>query len=150
MHHERCDHTLQPTALVHESLLRVLAQDKRNYRDRGHFLAVAATMMRRVLVDHARRRVRIKRGGDAILVPMSEASCHAAMPSQHVLALDQALGALAEVDAQQAKLVELRFFAGLSVEETAAVLGISSRTVKRRWRTARIWLYDHLSHYPTA
>ncbi len=150
MRNERDDHTWQPTALVHEALLRFVRQENRCYDDRGHFLAVMATIMRRVLVDYARRRLRVKRGGNAVFVPLEEANCPVISPSRQIVALDEALEALARADQQQAKLVELRFFAGLSVEETAGVLGISTRTVKRRWRTARIWLYERLNQPPAA
>lgn len=154
MARERSDHTLQPTALVHEAVLRLLAQHRRPYRDRGHFVAMAATMMRRVLIDHARRRQSQRRASawhDGGVADTTAAMTGPALPGTAALghlewlAIDRALDALATVDRQQARLVELRYFLGLSVAETAAALGLSPRTVKRRWQTARVWLYDHLT-----
>lgn len=144
---ERPDHVLQTTALVNEAYLRFAGIEAVQWRDRVHFFAMAATLMRRVLVDYARERDREKRGGGA-----SVASLHDAIPapgtSVDVLALDQALERLAALDPQQAQIVELRFFAGLSVEETAEALEISPRTVKRDWATAKAWLYAELQSRP--
>jgi RNA polymerase sigma factor (TIGR02999 family) len=143
---ERADHTLQPTALVHEAYMRLVDQRSVRWQNRAHFFGVAANIMRRILVDHARRRGADKRGGEfekqqleeALVVVSSEKSVE-------LLALDEALETLERVDPQKARLVELRYFAGLSVEETAEVLGVSAITVKRQWRLAKAWLYGQVS-----
>lgn len=144
---ERSNHTLQPTALVHEAYLRLADQDKIGWRGRTHFFAVGAKMMRRLLVDHARRRGRVKRGGDWLRVTLG----HGATPlfgrdfdHDELLALDVALGRLAGLDQRQARIVELRFFAGLEVAEVAEVLGVSKRTVEGHWTHARAWLKREL------
>jgi RNA polymerase sigma factor (TIGR02999 family) len=137
-------HTLQPTALVHELFLRLAQQTRTSWEGRVHFLAVSAGIMRRILVDHARRRRRVKRGGTLCRVPLEDAPAAGAGRDVDVIALDEALRELAALDAEQARLVELRFFAGLTTEETAAALGVSSRTVKRDWRSAKAWLLDRL------
>jgi RNA polymerase sigma factor (TIGR02999 family) len=143
MRGERAGHTLQTTALVNEVYLRLAGIDEVQWRDRAHFFAMVATLMRRVLVDYARQRGREKRGGG---VPMTSLDGNAAAPEQavDVVALDQALERLAAVDPQQSRIVELRFFAGLSVEETAEAVGVSPATVKRDWATAKLWLYNEL------
>jgi RNA polymerase sigma factor (TIGR02999 family) len=138
-------HTLQPTALVHEVFLRLVGQRSARWEGRAHFLAICAGLMRRILIDHARRRRRLKRGGTLCRVDLAAVPAAAATRDVDVLALDRALGDLHALDADQAKLVELRFFAGLSVEEVAAVLGVSGRTVKRDWRSARAFLLRRLS-----
>lgn len=141
MQRERLDHTLQLTALVHEAFLRLASQEGGDWRSRAHFFAIAATMMRRVLVDYFRRREVAKRGGGQSPVPLDEAAeilDLAVRPAHLLLELDQALRALHTVDPEQARLVELRFFGGLTGDEIAEVLGVTSRTVKRRWRTARL------------
>jgi len=137
---ERPGHTLQPTALVHEAYLRLVRQDRVEWQNRAHFFGIAASMMRRVLVDHARRRQAEKRdaGGFRLTLQLGEAFEAARDPE--LLELDQALGRLERLDADQARVVELRFFGGLTVEETAVVLGISTATVKREWRTAKAFL----------
>jgi RNA polymerase sigma factor (TIGR02999 family) len=142
---ERREHTLAPTALVHEVYLRLVDQRRANWQNRAQFFAVAAQLMRRILVDHARARRAHKRGGSATFVPLEEAR-EPATPAAvvDVLAIDTALTRLAALDADQARLVEMRFFAGLSVEEIAHVLGRSERTIKREWRLARAWLYRAL------
>ena len=143
MRGERAGHTLQTTALVNEMYLRLAGLDKLQWRDRAHFFAMAATLMRRVLVDHARQRGRDKRGaGISFTAPDENAAAPA--PAVDVVALDGALERLATVDPQQCRVVELRFFAGMSVEETAVALGVSPATVKRDWATAKLWLYDEL------
>jgi RNA polymerase sigma factor (TIGR02999 family) len=144
MRGERAGHTLQATGLVNEVYLRLAGIDNLKWHDRAHFFAMAATLMRRVLVDYARQRRRDKRGGGVSLTSLDE---NAAAPEAavDVLALDQALERLAALDAQQSRVVELRFFAGMSVEETAEALGISPATVKRDWATARVWLYNELT-----
>lgn len=144
MRGERGNHTLQTTALVNEAYLRLAGIDGLRRRDRAQFFALAATLMRRVLVDHARQRGRRKRGGGLTVVSLDE-SAVAPRPGVDVVALDDALERLAAVDPQQGRVVELRFFAGLSVAETAEALGISPATVKRDWATARLWLYDALA-----
>jgi RNA polymerase sigma factor (TIGR02999 family) len=144
MRGERAGHTLQTTALVNEVYLRLAGIDKLQWRDRAHFFAMAATLMRRVLVDYARQRGREKRGG-GVTVTSLDAHEIAAQPAVDVIALDQALERLSSVDPQQSRVVELRFFAGLSVEETAEALGISPATVKRDWATAKLWLLHELT-----
>ena len=137
---ERPGHTLQTTALIHEAYLRLVdAQDVR-WQGRAHFFAIAANLMRRILVDHARRRDADKRGGSQVRVQLDEALAVAEETEVDLLAIDEALNKLAAIDEQQARVVELRFFSGLSVEETAAALGVSPKTVKRDWSVARAWL----------
>jgi RNA polymerase sigma factor (TIGR02999 family) len=143
MRGERAGHTLQTTALVNEVYLRLAGINGMRWRDRAHFFAMAATLMRRVLVDYARQRRREKRGAGVSVTSFDEHAV-AAPAAVDVLALDQALERLAAVDAQQSRVVELRFFAGLSVQETAEALGISPATVKRDWATAKLWLYQEL------
>jgi RNA polymerase sigma factor (TIGR02999 family) len=144
MRGERTGHTLQTTALVHEAYLRLAAVDRMQFRDRTHFVAMAATMMRRILVDHARAHTRDKRGGGVSVTSLDDVGVG---PRQTVdlVALDQALERLASQDAQQARIVELRFFGGLTIEETAAALGISVKTVKRDWAIAKAWLHHELA-----
>jgi len=142
---ERTDHTLQPTALVNELYLRLVEQNRVSWQNRAHFFAIAARMMRRILVDHARARGATKRGGPSCArVSLSDAMNVASEPAVDVLALDAALARLDERDPDQARIVELRYFSGLSVEETAAVLGKSPRTIKREWRVAKAWLFGQL------
>jgi RNA polymerase sigma factor (TIGR02999 family) len=140
--------TLQPTALVHEAFLRLVHGDV-DWQSRAHFFAVASTTMRNVAIDHARRRGADKRGGDLLKIELTAgltpgAAAGEAAPMLDVLALDEALRRLEQLDARQAKVVELRYFAGLSTDETAAVLDCSSATVERAWRTARAWLFREL------
>jgi RNA polymerase sigma-70 factor, ECF subfamily len=144
---ERPDHTLQPTALVHEAFLRLTEQPGMVWRNRGHVLGVAATMMRRILVNHAEAHRASKRGGDTLVLldasalgDAEPAAVGSADATVDILALDEALTALATVDPRAARVVELRFFAGLNVQDTAEVLEISSSTVKREWTVARTWL----------
>ena len=142
MRAERANHTLQPTALVHEAFLR-LASDQGRFQSRAHFLGVAAGAMRRVLVDHARGRNAQKRGHGATLVAvpdLDDLPQPAASEDLDLVVLDDALSRLSVLDARQGQIVELRFFGGLSVEETAAVVGVSERTVKREWQISRAWL----------
>lgn len=140
---ERPDHTLQPTALVHEVYLRLVGASDVSWQDRSHFFGIAARLMRQILVDHARRRRAAKRGGLATRVTLDDDV--AVERNLDVEALDEALARLAELDPRQGRVVELRFFGGLGVEETAEVLRISPTTVKREWRTARAWLYRELA-----
>jgi RNA polymerase sigma-70 factor (ECF subfamily) len=145
MREERRDHTLQPTALVHEAYLRLVEQAGVDWQNRAHFLGIAAQMMHRILVDHARGHARMKRGGEQIRVPLEEAIVLPVNDGQ-LLALDEALHRLAKIDPRQSRIVELRFFGGLSVEETAEVLGVSPKTVKRDWSVARAWLHAEVAH----
>ncbi len=142
---ERPDHTLQPTALVHEAFLRLVDQRSVDWANRAHFFGIAAQMMRRILVDHARKRHAAKR--DASHYRVDTAIAGETEPDQgpELLALDRALVGLEKLDPRQARVVELRFFAGLTVEETAEVVAISTATVKREWRTARAWLKREIS-----
>lgn len=137
--HERPDHTLQSAALVNEAYLRLVRQDAPQWQDRAHFLAVAQ-LMRHILVDHARARLTGKRGGGAPRLSLDAELVPAQKQEFDLVALDDALAKLATLDAQQSRLIELRFFGGLSIEETAVVLGVSPATVKREWATARAWL----------
>jgi len=142
---ERPNHTLQPTALINEAWLRLAAQSPAEWNDRVRFLAVAAHLMREVLIDYARRRNRGKRGGGLAPLRLEDAGEPAAAPDIDLMALDEALTALEGVDRQQSQIVELRYFGGLNNEETAQVLGISIATVKRDWRMAKAWLHRELS-----
>ena len=148
---ENQGHTLQPTALVHEAWLRLGDQQDARWESRTQFFAIAAQMMRRVLLDHARARHALKRGGAGVQVSLSEGNLVGAHPGNtqpmdelDVIALDDALSRLAHLDAQKARLVELRYFAGLSIPETAAALGVSTATVTREWAIARMWLRREL------
>lgn len=141
MRRERSDHTLQSTALVHEAYLRLVDKKEVAWQDRAHFFALAAREMRRILVEHARARKAEKRGGPAVKLPLEEAEAVAEQKDEEILALEEALGALEALDPQQARIVEMRYFGGLKVEELAVVLGVSTATVDRKWRTARAWLY---------
>jgi RNA polymerase sigma factor (TIGR02999 family) len=138
---ERAGHTLQPTALVHEAYLRLVGQDRLAWQNRAHFLGVAAQMMRRILVDHARARARGKRGGAAVNVTLDERVVAVAPPDTDLLVIDRALTELAAIDPQQGRIVELRYFGGLTESEVAEVLAVSRSTVTREWQTARAWLH---------
>jgi RNA polymerase sigma factor (TIGR02999 family) len=142
---ERPGHTLQPTALVHEAFLKLLDQSRVEWRGRAHFLAVAAQAMRRVLVDHARRRRAQKRGAGVLLLSVDDMDLPGERRDVALDDLDAALTDLARLDQRPARVVELRFFGGLSIEETAEVLGVSPATVKRDWTAARAWLYRELA-----
>ena len=141
---ERPDHSLEASALVHEAYLRLLGGDYPTWNDRQHFFRAAAEAMRRILIEHARSRVRTKRGGKQVRVPLSGLSLASDQDPTQILALDDAIRRLREQDPQAAEIVELRFFGGLSVQETAQTLEVSERTVKREWAVARAWLYDTL------
>ncbi|MEM9293505.1 MAG: sigma-70 family RNA polymerase sigma factor [Acidobacteriota bacterium] len=141
---ERHSHTLQPTALVNEVFLRLIDRKRVNWKNRAHFFGFAAQLMRRILVDHARAHNAEKRGGKALTVTLDESFAIPRQRDLDLIALDDALATLKELDERQSRIVELRFFAGLQVEEVAEVLGISPTTVKRDWRTARLWLYREL------
>ena len=140
MARERRDHTLQTTALVHEAFMRLADAQQVDWQDRAHFLGIAARLMRRVLVDHARERGVQKRGGGAIKVPFDEGMVVTAPRDLDLLALDRALEALALVDERKCRVIDMRFFAGMTVEETAEALHVSTDTVKRDWRIAKLWL----------
>ena len=142
---ERSGHMLQTTALVNEAYLRLVDCAQVNWQDRAHFLAVSANLMRRILIDFARSRDYMKRGGAILHIPLEEAPSACDEPDVNLVALDDALKTLAAVDERKSKVVELKFFGGLSVEETAEVLGVSSDTVTRDWRLAKIWLLRELS-----
>jgi RNA polymerase sigma factor (TIGR02999 family) len=144
MRRERTGHTLQTTALVHEAYLKLLGQHSVDWQNRAHFFGIAAQVMRRVLIDHARSHVRDKRGGGREHVQFDEALVFSPERSAEFLELNAALERLSEMDARQAQIVEMRFFAGLTVEETAEVLKISPKTVKRDWSVAKAWLHGEL------
>ena len=141
---ERPDHTLQATALVHEAYLRLIDQDGVRWQNRAHFFGVAARVMRNILVDHARGHNAVKRGSDSFKLSLDEAIGALEQPEVDIVALDDALAGLAAIDPEKSRIVELRYFGGLSVEETAVVLRMSPRTVKRGWRAAKAWLYREL------
>ena len=140
-------HPLQATALVHEAYLRLVDLDRMTLTSRAHFFGVAATLMRQVLVDHARRQRADKRGGGVTLLSLDEALPAAWTTSMDVLALDEALDALSAIDSRQCRVVELRFFAGLTIDEAAEALGVSPATVEREWALAKAWLYRQLSSH---
>jgi RNA polymerase sigma factor (TIGR02999 family) len=142
---QRRDHTLQSTGLVHEAYLRLVGHGSVRWDDRVHFFAVAAQLMRRILVDHARKQLAAKRGGDHVTLTLDEHLVPAKQRSLDVVALDDALNELSRMNAQHSRIVELRFFAGLSIEEAAQALGVSPATVKRDWGVARAWLYRELA-----
>jgi RNA polymerase sigma factor (TIGR02999 family) len=145
LQHERPDHTLDPTALVHELYLRLVDQRRATWENRAQFFGIAAQLMRRILVDYARARRATKRGGSALLLSLDAAiDTPNESRSEDVLAIDDALQRLTLLDAEQVRIIELRFFAGLTVEETAHVVGRSPRTVKREWRVAKAWLHREL------
>jgi len=141
---ERRGNTLQSTALVHEAYLRLIDQKNVTWQNRAHFFGIAAHMMRRILVDHARSRQASKRGGGISMLALEEADVGSGPPALDLVVLDQALEGLAGIDPQQSRIVELRFFAGLSIDETAEVLKISPATVKREWAMAKAWLYREM------
>ena len=144
MRREPPDHTLQTTALVHEAYLRLVRQIGVKWQSRAHFFGIAAQLMRRILIDHARHHLRQKRAGVMAAVPLNESLAFSPEQSAELLNLDEALQRLSKLDSRQGKIVELRFFGGLSVEETAEVLGISPKTVKRDWSVAKAWLHGEL------
>jgi len=146
---ERLDHTLQPTALVHEAYLRLVDQTQVNWQNRAHFFGLAARIMRRILVDYARGHRADKRGGGLEKLSLDEALSFSKERDVDLIALDDALSDLAGLDPLQSRIVELRFFAGLTLEETAEVLGLSRSTVERDWIMAKAWLYTQLSNAVT-
>jgi len=142
---QRSDHTLQSTAIVHEAYLRLAGRDNVHWENRSHFFAVAAQLMRRILVDHARKRNAAKRGGAHLTLLVDETVEPSSQRELDLIALDDALKALAELDERQSRIVELRFFGGLSIDDTSRILDISPATVKREWSTARAWLHEEIS-----
>jgi RNA polymerase sigma factor (TIGR02999 family) len=140
MQRERYDHTLQPTALLNEAYLRLVDIRRTQWRDRAHFFAISSEMMRRILVDHARSRHYLKRGGNSVRIQLDESVAVEAFPDTELLDLDAALKALEQFDPRKAKVAQLRFFAGLDVEQMATVLGVSPETVQRDWRISKAWL----------
>lgn len=144
---ERRNHTLQPTALVHEAYVKLIDQRSTDWKDRLHFFAVASRIIRRILIDHARARDADKRGGGATRIVVGDRDVAAPERDIDLIALDEALVELARLDEQQARIVELRFFGGCTVEEIAEVLKIGKRTVDRDWQIARAWLFDRLSDH---
>ena len=146
LYRERPGHTLQTTALVHEAYLKLIDQREARWQNRAHFFAIAAQAMRRILVDNARRHQALKRGGPAENLELDEAANVSLDPDPSLLPLDEALNRLAEIDPQQSRIVELRFFGGLTIEETAEVLSLSIDMVKREWAMARAWLRQYLGN----
>lgn len=145
MKRERKDHTLQTTALINEAYVRMVDQKNVHWENRAHFFAISAQIMRRILIDHARRHHYAKRGGGALKVSLDETAIVAGDPASDMLLLDEALNRLAEIDPRRGQVVELRYFGGLNNEEIAGVLKISENTVTRDWNMARAWLYQELS-----
>lgn len=142
---ERTEHTLQPTALVHEAYLKLVAQNPVDWRNKAHFFALAAQIMRHILVDHARGKQRDKRGGGQVNIALDEALGLSHPSEPGLVELDEALNTLARQDARKSRIIELRYFGGLSIEETADLLGISTATVRREWTLAKAWLRLELS-----
>jgi RNA polymerase sigma factor (TIGR02999 family) len=150
LYRERPGHTLQTTALVHEAYLKLIDQTDARWQNRAHFFAIAAQAMRRILIDNARRHAAAKRGGGAEKVSLAEAAEISIKSDSSLLALDEALHALAEIDPVQSRIVELRYFGGLTIEDTAEVLKVSPATVKREWTMARAWLYKAIAAAPNS
>jgi RNA polymerase sigma-70 factor (ECF subfamily) len=148
MGHERPNHTLQTTALVNEAYLRLADQRDARWQNRVHFFAVAAKVMRQILIDHARRRTRAKRGGNQTRLSLDEAAILSDERATDLLALDDALTKLAGVDARKSRVVELRFFSGLTIEEVAEVFKVHPKTIARDWALARAWIYREISQHP--
>ena len=144
LHHESPDHTLRPTALVHEAFVKLIDQSQVDWQGRTHFLAIAAQAMRRILVDHARKKKRIKRGGSRQRLDLNEELAISRESAEDLIAVDEILRDLAALDPRQAKIVEMRFFGGMTVDEVATSLDISKRTVEREWTMARAWLRQQL------
>src|SRR5215467_2224200 len=142
---ERPNHTLQPTALVHEVFLKLIDQNRIQWQNRAQFFGIAAQLIRRILVDYLRAQHAEKRGGAAVTIALDEAVAEAGRPDLDLIRLDEALNSLAARDEQQSQVVVIRFFGGLSIEETAEVLGVSASTVKRDWLAAKAWLYREMS-----
>jgi len=146
MRRERLGHTMQTTALIHEAYLRLVDQTKVRWENQAHFFGIAARLMRQILIEHARSHTRAKRGGGAVTLSLDEAALVSQARAAELLALNDALERLAAVDPRKSRVVELRFFGGLSVEEAARVLNIAPNTVLRDWRLAKAWLHREISH----
>jgi len=146
LYRERPGHTLQTTALVHEAYLKLIDQRDARWQNRAHFFAIAAQAMRRILIDSARQHIADKRGGGGQKLSLAEGATITPEPDSNLLALDEALNALAEIDAQQSRIIELRYFGGLTIEETAEVMKLSPATIKREWTMARAWLHQSLTN----
>ena len=144
LRHERRGHTLQATALVHEAYIKLVAQRNTDWQSRAHFFAVASNLMRRILVDYARRQLRAKRGGRPTQLSLDDVVLLSPDRPDRMLALDECLTRLERLDGRQARIVELRYFGGLAVEEAAEILGVSSTTIRREWTSAKAWLYGEL------
>lgn len=144
LYRERPGHTLQTTALVHEAYLKLIDQRDARWQNRAHFFAIAAQAMRRILIDSARKHVAVKRGSGGEKLSLDEVAILSLEPDVNLLALDEALKSLAEIDPQQSKIIELRYFGGLTIEETAEVMKLSPATIKREWAMARAWLHQSL------
>ena len=142
---ENAGHSLQPTALIHEAYLRLIDQKRVEWQNRAHFFGIASQMMRRILVDHAKAKHRVKRGGTSPKVSLDETINLGSERAAELVALDDALKVLDELDQRKSRIVELRYFGGLTVDETAQVLGVSDKTVMRDWNLAKAWLYQQLS-----
>lgn len=143
---ERSNHTLQPTALVHEAYMKLIDQNRVKWQNRAHFFGIAAQVMRRILMDHARKHQAEKRGGEFEKLPIEEEILIVSQDkSAELIALDEALDELAKIDPDKARIVELRYFGGLSIEETAEVMGVSVPTINRHWKMAKAWLYSQVS-----
>lgn len=149
MRQERAGHTLQPTALVHEAYLKLVGQREASFRNRAHFFAIASQLMRRILIDHARARLTARRGGDQDGFSLQYAARLRTDTPKGMIAVDDALVKLRALDPRQEQIVEMRFFGGLTVQETAEVLGVSTRTIEREWTVARAWLYMQLKENVT-
>lgn len=145
LYRERPGHTLQTTALVHEAYLKLIDQTDARWQNRAHFFAIAAQAMRRILIDSARKHVAEKRGGGGEKLSLAEVASISLEPNNNLLALDEALNGLAEIDPQQSRIIELRYFGGLTIEETAEVMKLSPATIKREWAMARAWLHQALT-----
>lgn len=145
LHHERTGHTLQTTALVHEAYLKLIDQKDARWQNRAQFFAISAQAMRRILIDSARKHTADKRGGKGQKVSLEEVAVISPNPDSSLLALDEALNSLALIDPQQSRIVELRYFGGLTIEETAKVMNLSAATIKREWAMARAWLYEAIT-----
>ncbi|REJ79585.1 MAG: RNA polymerase subunit sigma-70 [Acidobacteria bacterium] len=145
MSRERKGHTLQPTALVHEAFIRISKQSGIGWKNRSHFYGIASHLMRQILVQHARTRSAAKRGNNPVHFSVDDVQLPVEQRAESILALDEVLGRLAEISEEQSRIVEMRFFGGLTNEEVAEALGISSRSVVRKWRAAKLWLYRELN-----
>jgi RNA polymerase sigma factor (TIGR02999 family) len=145
MAREAAGHTLQPTALVHEAWLRLVGQGPHSWENRGHFFGAAAEAMRRILIEHARRRMRLKRGGGQALLDIADMDMAAAIPDEKILLVNEALEEFKAEDPEKARLVLLKFFAGLTNEQVAEILNVNERTVRRQWEFAKAWLFDRIS-----